>query len=184
MLLVKSAYFLRHGETEYNRKGLFSGKTDIPLNQTGILQAKNASHVLSNCQIQEIWSSPLYRARQTAAIVADYLDIDVKVLNELTERNYGDWEGKAKSGINRLHSPPQGETEFSLSQRAECVINQILDERTLEPIVLVSHSGVFRAIRKLIYSNANPCFPSHAENGMPIRMSIPVNLCKQFTYVE
>ncbi len=175
MSAVKLVYFLRHGETQHNKIGVFSGRSDIPLNETGISQAQAASLHLIGCGIQEIWSSPLQRARQTSEIVARQLCLDIEIVNELTERNYGEWEGRSKVDINRDLCPPHGETEAALYQRAEHVIIKLLRSSTIGPILFVSHSGFYRAIHHLIYPSESIKTSAFAENGAPILLSIPTS---------
>ena len=62
-------YYLRHGETDWNRDRLCQGHTDIPLNETGRSQAESAKVRLQDCEIATICCSPLARARETAEIV-------------------------------------------------------------------------------------------------------------------
>ena len=176
MSSAKVVYFLRHGETEYNRIGVFSGITNVPINITGVSQSRSASLLLSSRGIKEIWCSPLLRARQTAEIVACHLNLNIMIINDLSERDCGEWEGKSKIGVNRSLTPPNGETEFCLQQRVKRVIKLIADAETTQPILLVSHAGVYREINKLISHNAIPESTIRAENGVPIQISIPMTM--------
>ncbi len=65
-------YFIRHGETDYNRKKLFQGQVDIPLNENGIEQAQRAAKVVKKMGLSfdYAFSSPLSRAYRTVEIVA------------------------------------------------------------------------------------------------------------------
>ena len=62
-------WYLRHGETDWNRQGLSQGSIDIPLNELGLAQAREAAVRLRNRGITSIVASPLSRARVTAEIV-------------------------------------------------------------------------------------------------------------------
>ena len=73
---VKRA-FLRHGQTEWNREGRMQGTSDIPLNDTGRAQAREAAEHLGHGDWDEIVSSPLVRARETAEIVAAELGLEL-----------------------------------------------------------------------------------------------------------
>jgi broad specificity phosphatase PhoE len=65
----RSFYFIRHGETELNRQErCVGGKTDVPLNDTGIQQARKLKKQLLLLNITNVVSSPMLRARQTAEI--------------------------------------------------------------------------------------------------------------------
>ena len=68
-------WFLRHGETDYNARGLSQGAIDIPLNDNGRAQAKAAGSLLAGKGIVSIVCSPMLRTRETAIIVAAELDV-------------------------------------------------------------------------------------------------------------
>ena len=65
---------LRHGATDWNRNGLFQGRTDNPLNEDGLRQAHEAAGMLRGAGISRIVASPLVRAARTAEIIADAMD--------------------------------------------------------------------------------------------------------------
>ena len=60
--------FIRHGETDWNRAGLFQGRSDIPLNETGKEQAREAARRLANLSVSKVMVSPLKRAMETATL--------------------------------------------------------------------------------------------------------------------
>ena len=65
-------YFIRHGETDFNKRCLIQGMSDIPLNDKGVQQAGAAANWFKaqNITFDKVFSSPLVRARKTAAIVS------------------------------------------------------------------------------------------------------------------
>jgi probable phosphoglycerate mutase len=86
--------FIRHGQTNWNFELRLQGSTDIPLNDTGRQQARDAVSTLDGVNWDAIVSSPLSRARETASIIADGLGIELgPAYEELVERSYGDAEG-------------------------------------------------------------------------------------------
>lgn len=85
-------YIVRHGETGYNKMGLLQGRTDIPLNQNGIMQAEQLKKTLENVSIDVVISSPLKRAIETASIVKP--DKPIYIDPRLEERGLGEYEGK------------------------------------------------------------------------------------------
>ncbi|AWB86753.1 histidine phosphatase family protein [Mycetocola zhujimingii] len=86
--------FIRHGQTEWNFENRLQGSTDIPLNDTGRQQARDAIATLDGVNWEVIVSSPLRRARETASIIAEGLGIELgPAYDELVERNYGEAEG-------------------------------------------------------------------------------------------
>ena len=88
-------YFLRHGQTEANARGLISGALDVELTTLGREQARTAARALAFEPITAIYSSPLCRARETAEAVARVLRLPVNIVPELIERRRGQLEGKA-----------------------------------------------------------------------------------------
>ena len=94
-------YFVRHGETEWNRLGIIQGWTDIPLNDTGHEQAKSVARafvahpeVSKDCHFAV---SPLGRTRQTMAHISDALALPeshVSIAPTIKELGFGVWEGK------------------------------------------------------------------------------------------
>jgi probable phosphoglycerate mutase len=94
-------YFVRHGETEWNRLGLIQGWTDIPLNETGHVQSKNVARafvahpeVTKECRFAV---SPLGRTQQTMDYIADALSLPeshISISPALKELGFGIWEGK------------------------------------------------------------------------------------------
>ena len=93
-------YFIRHGQTDYNVQQRFQSQLDIPLNQTGRLQAKKLrQYLLSNqIQLQPIFSSPLSRATETAEIIAKQHD-DVLIEPCLVEISLGAYDGQYESEL-------------------------------------------------------------------------------------
>lgn len=97
-------YIIRHGKTKMNQARLLQGRTDLPLDEEGIAQAREAAERLSGIRFSHVYSSPLERARQTAQIVAPYARpvLDTRLI----EMDYGPYEG---TDLRRL--PPEL-TEF------------------------------------------------------------------------
>ena len=84
---------LRHGQTPLSVDKRFSGTGDPALTDTGRRQAAAAAVRLAGSGATAVVSSPLRRARETAALVAEALGLDVEVEDGLRETDFGDWEG-------------------------------------------------------------------------------------------
>ncbi|WP_431779046.1 histidine phosphatase family protein [Microbacterium aurantiacum] len=87
---------IRHGQTDWNRDLRIQGSTDIPLNDTGRAQAREAAQALALRPEAptRVVSSDLSRARETAEIIAEILDLETpRVYPALRERAYGEAEG-------------------------------------------------------------------------------------------
>ena len=87
-------YIVRHGQTNWNKKGKIQGKTDIELNEEGIEQAKEVRKILEKYPIDVIVSSPLKRARKTAEIINETKKVPIIFDKGIEERGYGEFEGK------------------------------------------------------------------------------------------
>ena len=85
---------IRHGQTDWNAQRRLQGATDIPLNDVGRGQARDAVAVVSAYEWDAIVSSPLSRAAETADLIAAGLGLSVaRRIPELSERSFGPAEG-------------------------------------------------------------------------------------------
>lgn len=158
-------YFLRHGETEINRLGLVAGQRDVELNETGWRQARAAAELLQNRGIDAIYSSPLKRARDTAGCIATALRLEVCIVPELAERNWGELEGQPREARVRGDTPPGGE-ELEVFTRRTVAGLASMRQGTV-PLV-VAHSGTFRVLcAELGIARLNAA----VENGRPLRIA-------------
>ena len=162
-----SFWFMRHGETDWNRDGLIQGSTDVPLNEAGRAQAVAAARVLAGRGITAIWSSPMQRARETASVVAAALGIGVTVEPGLREAAFGTQEGQVMGewftewAAGRA-DPVGGERFADLRTRAVAAMNTVLAHDGL-PLV-VAHGGFFRAVREAMGFSA----AVRTANGVPV----------------
>lgn len=145
-----SFWYLRHGETDWNAQGLSQGNIDIPLNATGLMQARAAGPMLRERGITTIVASPLSRARVTAEIVAETLGLPVTIDADLREVGFGVHEGQKMGGwfpdwLAGTFTPEGGESFPTLRARTIAAINRAVVQ---PPVVLVvAHGAVFRALR-------------------------------------
>jgi len=94
-------YIVRHGETAWNVEGKMQGQIDIPLNEKGQIQAGDVAKKLHKVHFDEVFSSDLLRAKQTAEIIMLSRKIAVKTTKLLWERSFGRHEGKSYEVYNR-----------------------------------------------------------------------------------
>lgn len=153
-------YLIRHGETTSNRAATFVGSTDMPLNDEGFRQAGMIADYLADRPIEEVYSSGLTRARQTAQSVADRFGLPVIQVPELNELDYGEWEGISEEvppvrcpqfykewRANPLEMrPPGGETFADLRDRAYPALIRIAEENCDREIVVVAHKSTNRML--------------------------------------
>jgi broad specificity phosphatase PhoE len=168
-------WFLRHGETDWNAQGISQGNVDIPLNATGIAQARAAAQKLRNRGIATIVSSPLSRAKVTAEFVGEALGLSVAIDPDLREVGFGVQEGQPMSGwftdwISGAFTPERAETFAGLRARAVAAANRA----TAQPpaVLIVAHGALFRSLRAAMgiepvmrTQNAVPIFCEPPRNG-------------------
>ena len=90
-------YFVRHGETVWNREKRIAGSTDVALTEKGREEAEERGKELAvmGLNVDRIYSSPLSRAYDTALIIASHLKVEVVKDEKLREQDFGYWEGVA-----------------------------------------------------------------------------------------
>ncbi len=149
---------LRHGQTELSVERRYSGHGDPELTELGQKQAAAAARALATrlsgqgVEPAVVLSSPLRRARQTAAAVAETTGADLEVRDGLIETDFGGWEGltftEARERDPELHGrwigsadvePPGGESFRAVGERVEAERARIVEEFAGRTVVLVSH---------------------------------------------
>ncbi len=167
-------YLLRHGETVWNRAGRFQGHGDAPLTATGAAQARAMGERLGREGVAALQprliSSPLYRAWQSAVLVAEALSLDphaIELEPRLMEVGFGEWEGLTREEIKARahpewrarkadvwhHVPPGGESLAQLEARAEDWLGA---HRDSEPLIVLSHGLTSRVLRGLYLGVRGP----------------------------
>ena len=180
MLIHRAFWFLRHGETDWNVQNLSQGNVDIPLNETGLAQARSAALLLRGKGIRSVISSPLSRARVTADLAAAQLGLPVHVDEGLREVAFGVKEGEPMADwfqhwVDGQMTPEGAESFPSLTTRAVAAINRCI---TRTPLVLVvAHGALFRAMRGAMGHEPNV----RTRNAVPIWCEPPVNGAKAWT---
>ncbi len=92
-------FLMRHGETAWNHLGLYQGHGDPPLSQAGAAQIRVAAGHPQLHKAQAIITSPLLRACQSAAILAEQLGLPASEDRRLMELSYGQWEGLSQPEV-------------------------------------------------------------------------------------
>ena len=147
-------YLVRHGETEWNRLHRGQGRTDIPLNDTGIKQAEELRDKLKDFDFDVCYSSPLSRAKQTAEIIVGSKS---KIIfdDRLMERSFGTLEGTDPVTWNleddwdvKLNVHDKGiEPVRELLARGKAILDKIVhDNEDSAQILIVAHNGILRVI--------------------------------------
>lgn len=161
-------YFIRHGLSEANKAGIWSGQSETALSPEGRAQAKLAGQKAKDLGINLIVSSPLGRARETAEIIAKeigYPHAKILFSDLLKERSWGDLEGTAHASVDRnveLDSIPNIETSERLLKRADEAL-RYLEGLPDEKVLAVSHGTFGRALRHHIIED----MPFVNKTGVP-----------------
>ena len=145
-------YFVRHGQTDDNFKSIVQGRIDNPLNEVGKLQARETGLKLKNLNIKfdKIYSSPLIRAKESATIINDILQIGpLNVCFGLIEREFGNLEGLDVSYMRSLVKDPNFkpvgfESDEEIINRVKDFIDTIYTDG--ENLLLVCHSHTIKAL--------------------------------------
>jgi len=160
---------IRHGETEWNVKRRFQGRSDIPLNDEGRRLAHVTAEAMADIPFTRVYTSPLKRAYETAMIIKGGRDIPVIEEARIIEIGFGVYEGLccAKEGYNipdpsfmnffeqpEAYEPPEGaESIEELRARTADFLNEITHNKDMEnETILISTHGA--ALRGLL-SNIN-----------------------------
>lgn len=137
-------YFMRHGQTDFNKENKWMGLLDIPLNVDGISQAHSSISSIKSLNIDVIYCSELKRAIQTSKIIANKLNLPIRIDKRLNERSLGSLEGIIKNS-SLLESCSSLEPESNISERMRSFFKDLPKNKN---ILLISHSALFKIILK------------------------------------
>lgn len=152
-----TVYLLRHGETAWNAdNNRYCGRTDIPLNEKGMQQAKALGRQLEGLSWSGVYSSPLQRAYTTACLASGREAIRD---DRLIEGHFGTWEGKTREEFireneslwtNWIMDPVvhraggNGETGAEIVRRVDAFFEEMRRRHAGGTIMVVGHNGVNR----------------------------------------
>jgi len=152
MLPRQPFYFLRHGETDWNKARRLQGLTDVPLNARGEAQAELARAAAIGLGLKSIAVSSLGRARRTAEIINRDLGLALTHFDALREFDVGPYEGSTDSSwfadwhADRAVAGPESFSDFRTR-----VLGGMLDALRLDhPVLVVAHGGVFWALQRVL----------------------------------
>ena len=147
----------RHGQTTENAAGRILGRRDPPLSAAGRAEAAALAAAVTGEGLRALWTSPLLRARETAAIVAERVGLEPVVLDALVESRRGSWEGMRYADLasgqpdllatfeagDRTFAFPGGETTEEQIARTRTALDTI--RAGPQPALAVAHAGTIRA---------------------------------------
>lgn len=173
-------WLVRHGETEANVAGLYSGHAPTPLTERGIAQAQTLGRLLRNVPVDNVLCSELERARHTTQLILGDREIPVRNMPELNEMFFGDWEMRHHRVLAREDAenyavwcndwqnatPTNGEGFQAFSLRVERFIAQLDDYKMCQNLLVVSHQGVLSVlIARLLSMPAAAMWHFRVEQG-------------------
>lgn len=163
----RNLILVRHGQSEWNAKNLFTGWKDPGLTEIGLKEAKNAGLLINKIGIafNKMFTSNLMRAQKTGLIILDTIDqSDIQIIkNEaLNERNYGSLAGlnkddaREKWGEEQVHiwrrsfdiPPPDGESLKNTAERVLPYFNSVImpQIKNGDNILIAAHGNSLRAL--------------------------------------
>ncbi len=181
---MTSIYLVRHGQTAWNREEIFRGRTDVPLNETGVKQAELAGQYFKGMEIHGIYSSPLARAWETAQKIAQFQNLKVDPLEGILDMSFGNWEGHAHQEIREMdgetyrqwvESPhlvklPGGESLDDVRGRAMGTLEEVIRKHQRETLILVSHRVICKVLICAILGLDNSHFWQIAQDTTAINL--------------
>jgi len=158
--IMTSIYLVRHGQTAWNKEEIFRGRTDVPLDETGLRQAESAGEYFKGVEIHGIYSSPLSRAWETAQRIAQFHNLEVQPLPGIIDMSFGNWEGHAHQEIREIdgetyrqwvESPhlarlPGGESLDDVRARSMTALEELVRNHSGKALVLVSHRVICKVL--------------------------------------
>lgn len=154
---------LRHGMTDANEKGIYIGKTDLPLSSKGAAEVAAKMDEFDYPAVHKVYSSPLKRCTETAEIL--FPETDITTVDDLRELDFGDFENKSVEQLinnpdykkwlkgGKDNRPPNGESLEEMTARTYAGLHNIIMDMMNEGIThsaLITHSGII--------SNMLSCF--------------------------
>jgi probable phosphoglycerate mutase len=157
---MTSIYLVRHGQTAWNKEEIFRGRTDVPLDETGLKQAELVGQYFKGMKVHGIFSSPLSRAWQTAEKVAELHSLKVQPLQGILDMSFGNWEGRPHQEIRESDSKtyrqwvetphlvrlPGGEGLDDVRVRAMAAIEEVIRNHPGKTLILVTHRVVNKVL--------------------------------------
>jgi probable phosphoglycerate mutase len=157
---MTSVYLIRHGQTAWNKEEIFRGRTDVPLDETGLRQAELAAEYFKGIEIHGIYASPLARAWETAQKIAKFHNLKVQPSEGIIDMSFGKWEGHPHQEIQKTDREiyrqwreephkvrlPGGESLEDVRIRAMAALGEAIRLHPGKTVILVSHRVVNKVL--------------------------------------
>lgn len=150
-------YLIRHGQTDWNLRAALQGRTDIPLNETGRQQARQARERLAEIRFDAVYSSPLSRAMETAQLVSGWPMEKIRADRRLVEIAFGPYEGRDTHTLGpafasffaqpEAYRPPDGgESLESLLERTTDFLSFAAREHAGQTLLVAGHGAALHGM--------------------------------------
>ena len=184
--MSKTIYFVRHGQTQWNVLERMQGQWNSDLNELGRRQARQSGRLLGGLGIQALYSSPLDRARQTAGIIGQYVDLPVRYDERILEWDCGEWSGHLRADVMECwpeewaalladtfhYRPPGGENYADLFERARPFVDEV-SGLELSCVAVVSHGMIGKVMVALLMGlDEDETLAIYQPNDVVFRVSI------------
>jgi broad specificity phosphatase PhoE len=181
-------WLVRHGESTWNSVGRFQGGLDTPLSPRGHAQAAALADGLTLTRFEALYTSPLSRARETAAACGAALGLEPVALDSLREVGLGDWEGLTLETVLAQdgerygrwleapvdHPPPGGEPMVSLAGRVGAALAELCSQHPEGRVLVISHGGaISSAVCGWLGRPLNAIWTLRLDNASITRVVLP-----------
>jgi len=181
-------WLVRHGETTWNSVGRFQGSLDTPLSPRGLDQARALAAGLGSMRFDGLYTSPLRRARDTAAACEAALSLAPVAMDSLREVGLGAWEGRTLETVRAEdgeryrrwleapvdNPPPGGEPMVGLAGRVQAALDELCARHPEGRVLVVSHGGaISSAVCGWLGQPLNAIWTFRLDNASITRVVLP-----------
>jgi broad specificity phosphatase PhoE len=161
---MTTVFVIRHGRTALNADGALRGLLDVPLDEVGLAEAARLGKLFESVPLSVVVSSPLRRARQTAAPVAGSTGAAVRIDEAFTDRDVGAWSGMPAARIierfGSLDQAPGIEPRADFNCRVLSGWTSLITELTGRTFAIVTHDAVIACLLEGILDRAGASEPA------------------------
>lgn len=141
-------WFVRHGQTDWNRERRLQGWTDVELNSAGIDEAQRLGSAVEGIPFVHVYTSDLQRACVTAQIIQAHLTVPMMVDRRLRERRFGALEGTVRGSTLAREFEPDSEAEADTEVllRVDSFLSEATARHGSGRLLVVTHGGIIRLL--------------------------------------
>ncbi len=158
-------WIARHGQTRYNKRRLMQGRTDEPLNETGIAQARAAREKIGDIKFDAVYSSPLNRAIVTGSIIGNVDKSEIIIDDRLIEADFGKYELKNYYLLGPammlywyipefFPAPKSVEKLSDMIERSHSFLKE-LENKDYDNVLIACHGGIMRPLSGYLMDRPN-----------------------------